>query len=716
MKIQAIELENYGPFFGKHDFVFADRGLVAVLGQNEDEPRMNSNGSGKSSLIDALDWALFGVVPRGDVADTVINDEAAENGDGAKVVVIAEDDDATLRIERSRKHRSDGSTLRLLYNGEDGSALDPKETQKYIEWHLGVDRQVFHATVLFAQADMFKFADATDVERVEILTKILRLELIDEWLQNAKNALARNDEEGAKHVQREAALRGKVDALSKIDDSAQEAQYEQERQGRLQRISAHMAEAQSRSATLQPIAARLQQVREGRERLQKPRPPTSLGQVEKDLADAENNVKSAHTYVVQINERIAHGQRLLKLGNVCPTCEQAIPGQRREQQERHLVDLKMKAVAFKATYDKWTQYVAQIIATRNQIQVEHQKAIEVYFTLVGQADAQVKVSQDAAAELANIQRLMQDAGDEAKRIREAPNPAQQQAAKRIQEIKALLAELDKSGENTRLIQEESRRIRFWIEAFGSKGLKSYILDARLQEMTEAANEWVRMLTGGTYWVRLETQAALKSGALRNRFNIRVFNGHDGRICERNYKSWSGGQKQRVSLGIDFGLSRLIAKRAQKPYDLLILDEIFKHLDSRGRDAVMEMLHALLAEKSTILVVDHDPEFQSMFEKHVTVRMKNWRASILEGKTDDYAARVDDRSGDNEGSTPAASIPRRTPLKKGSATGGKKPSASSKGDAGKGPRAGSAAGCDADAKPKRRPRRKSSDNDLSSGGE
>ncbi|GAG19990.1 unnamed protein product, partial [marine sediment metagenome] len=65
MKILNIHVENYGAFAGSHDFKLNDRGLVIVLGDNQDEPRMNSNGSGKSTLFDALDWCLFGKVPRG---------------------------------------------------------------------------------------------------------------------------------------------------------------------------------------------------------------------------------------------------------------------------------------------------------------------------------------------------------------------------------------------------------------------------------------------------------------------------------------------------------------------------------------------------------------------------------------------------------------------------------------------------------------------------
>jgi DNA repair exonuclease SbcCD ATPase subunit len=173
-------------------------------------------------------------------------------------------------------------------------------------------------------------------------------------------------------------------------------------------------------------------------------------------------------------------------------------------------------------------------------------------------------------------------------------------------------------------------IDFWLNAFGPKGLKSYILDARLQELTDAVNQWVTVLTGGTIWVEFSTQKKTRSKKLVNSPTVRICRWNpDGTITERNFNSWSGGEKQRISFAIDFGLSRLIAQRAKKSYNLLILDEVFQHLDQGGKEAVMDMLQSLAQEKSSVFVVEHDTEFQSAFENRVIVRKKNRRSTIEE---------------------------------------------------------------------------------------
>ena len=184
MRIEAIDLTNYGPFYGTHSFKFSDRGLVLVMGDNLDEPKMNSNGAGKSSIFDGLDWCLFGKVPRGDHTDSICNDEAKN----CQVKVeLTNDVGETAYVIRSRGKKS---TLMFVENGVDKTTLDTKETQKLILDYLGLDRDVFHSAVLFGQTDLVHYAESTDSERMEILTKILRLDEIDSLLEKTKGALA----------------------------------------------------------------------------------------------------------------------------------------------------------------------------------------------------------------------------------------------------------------------------------------------------------------------------------------------------------------------------------------------------------------------------------------------------------------------------------------------------------------------------------------------
>jgi ABC-type multidrug transport system ATPase subunit len=64
-----------------------------------------------------------------------------------------------------------------------------------------------------------------------------------------------------------------------------------------------------------------------------------------------------------------------------------------------------------------------------------------------------------------------------------------------------------------------------------------------------------------------------------------------------------------------------------------LDEIFRHLDSGGKYSVMEMLQLLSKDKDSVFVIDHDPDFQSLFENRITVIKEDGSSTIVEEKNE-----------------------------------------------------------------------------------
>ena len=639
MKLQEIWIENYGSFAGEHRFQLADRGLVIVLGDNQDEPRMNSNGSGKSTLFDALDWCLFGKVPRDDHADSVVHEGAS----GCRVVVsIYDDDGTTIQVIRER---AKGPKLSLLVDGKDVTALDTSETQKLIEEILGLDRDVFHAAVLFGQTDLFRFADSTsDAERMEVLTKILQLNDIDVWLETAKTKRA---EISGRWEKVEQALVAKRVGLQALEDElptfeAQARQWEDDRALKLRQAIAQVDAHRSSVAEYQALVDRRDRVERNYQQVL-----TECRETVLDLSAFEGPVKEARAR--QARERglaescAAQGRGLNKqiedmqnLGTGdCTRCGQPVSP---EHIAAEVAALTAKRDALRAEYklhdvaaNKAMADARAAEAARDEQRRLHYEADKENNRIVQEARAQLDQVAQAEKYVAQMQAAIDTIRAEMAKLQEKPNPWHEREGVHRERIDTMRAEITALEVENQDDTERLKYLDFWIAGLGPKGLKSYVIDSKLQEMTDAANHWVKVLTGGTVWVRFETQTKGRTTkTLRNQLNIRVFRYNpDGSISERNYKSWSGGEKQRVSLGIDFGLSRLIAQRSRKQYDVLILDELFRHLDQAGREAVVDMLHELRREKSSVFVVDHDNEFQGAFESRVLIQKRHRQSRIVE---------------------------------------------------------------------------------------
>jgi DNA repair exonuclease SbcCD ATPase subunit len=636
MKIHKIQINNYGPFYGPHEFEFSNRGLVLVMGNNLDEPRMDSNGSGKSSIFDALDWCLFGKVPREDHVDSIRNEEA-------KICTVhthVEDDAGRLGIiTRIRKTRT--TELFFGIDGASVTALDTKETQRLIEDFLGLDRDVFHAAVLFGQMDLTHYADSTDAERMTILTKILQLDEIDVLLERAKEASSGLHEQKQRKESEAQSLESVLTSLSATDFGFKIDEWEIQRANEISRLEGLVTQSQAQVSTLEASFQPAQDLERELAQLnaQMSTIPVPSGKEADDhrvhaagiRARMEMIRSSIGTYRNEVNrlttELQAPEQR-------CSSCGQVVP---RTHHESALAQVQGNLAAEEAKYQQMDSEARAAHAKYEELQAVYETArVQAeefrsgFVARTTEIQTLLSTNRTTAMQLEQARKSVASATQMLDSKRMEVNPYVEQKRANEQAVAAKGEELRQVQEELKGISGEFEYLDFWLKAFGPKGLKSYILDSRLQALTDAVNEWVHILTGGTIWIRFESQKKTRGKKVVNSPDIRVFRWNpDGTITERNFCSWSGGEKQRISFAIDFGLSRLIANRSKKKYDVLILDEVFRHLDRSGKEAVVEMLQGLSREKSSVLVVEHDPDFQDAFDYRILVQKQNRRSTILE---------------------------------------------------------------------------------------
>lgn len=147
------------------------------------------NGAGKSSLLDAITWALFGQGTRGGTKE--LDNYVTRGEKEARVEVQFRLNGATYKVVRGRSIARNKSTLEFfILDGENWRPLSGKtlaETQKVIEETLRMDYRTFTASalVLQGQADAFT-ANMTDQERKEALARILGLDVWDRMQERAR--------------------------------------------------------------------------------------------------------------------------------------------------------------------------------------------------------------------------------------------------------------------------------------------------------------------------------------------------------------------------------------------------------------------------------------------------------------------------------------------------------------------------------------------------
>ncbi len=185
MRPLRLELEGFTSFVERQTVDFSGLDLFAVTGPT---------GAGKSSLVDALVFALYGQVPRvGDDYKQLISHGA----DRLSVLLEFEVGGERYRLARTAR-RAGASKQRLeRLEGDEARPLADKarEIRTRIERILGLDYDGFTRAVVLPQGQFDEFLKGEPKERRKILVSLLNLGIYDavQKLANQKGRDARQE-------------------------------------------------------------------------------------------------------------------------------------------------------------------------------------------------------------------------------------------------------------------------------------------------------------------------------------------------------------------------------------------------------------------------------------------------------------------------------------------------------------------------------------------
>jgi exonuclease SbcC len=163
--------------FRSHDsdteLSFAGRRLFAIVGPT---------GAGKSSILDAVAYSLYGATPR---IKRNVKKLICSRADSAHVRFVFEVEGHEYEITRSL--RRNGSGEHVMVDGSSGGRVigEGKVNEKVVGL-LGLDFDAFCSSVLLAQGKFSEFLEASPTERSRILKGVFRLDQIDALREAAK--------------------------------------------------------------------------------------------------------------------------------------------------------------------------------------------------------------------------------------------------------------------------------------------------------------------------------------------------------------------------------------------------------------------------------------------------------------------------------------------------------------------------------------------------
>lgn len=553
--------------------------LTLVLGHNLDMGGDGSrNGTGKTTIINALSYALYGEALTNIRRDNLIN---KTNAKGMIVTVDFDINGKEYRIERGRRPNTLRFYIDGVEKGDDEQQGDSRETQKEIERIIGFPHNMFkHLIALNTYTEPFlsmKTNDQRDMieqllgiteisEKAELLKEKLKRtkdsikeeELRIQAVQNANKRIEKNIDDielrrkawDNQHSNKLAELKQSLDALSHIDI---EPELEKHRQ---------LDDVHKQYSKMQGLQNELKQLQTSSKRS-----ASSLVSIRSDIEKAETGV--------------------------CPACDQSTA--HLDTHEAYTAELKEKEQKEMSYASELEGKVVVLEQSLSDIGELPESPITFYNSM-----------EDALQHRHNVDTIT----DQLQERKEETNPYTDQVVT-LRETGLEEVSYDTINEFTRLKDHQD----FLYKLLTSKDsfIRKRIIDQNLQYLNYRLNYYLEKL-GLPHDVRFNSDLSV---------DITEY----GR--DLDFDNLSRGERNRLILGMSWAF-RDIYESLNQPMNLMCIDELVDSgMDTTGVEAALGVLKKMGREsKKNVFLISHKEELQG--------RVSNVLYVIKEGGFTSYA--------------------------------------------------------------------------------
>ncbi|WP_062120237.1 AAA family ATPase [Aureimonas sp. AU40] len=642
MKFPEIEISNFLAIT-EAKLALSDRGLVLIQGENRDDTSALSNGAGKSSLFDALCWAIYGVTAREATGDDVINDAASK---GTRVAVTLDDDGQLYTIARHRKHKANKNRVTLHLHNADGTLKDltlgkDALTQVAIDKLIGCPLEVFAASIYAAQEKMPDLPAMTDKTLKLIVEEASGVTILEAALTKAREELRAAKIAHEDEYRRLGSLQSQINQ-AEADQNASDVDRDAWNQRQAAQVSRYGVEVREAVQAAQDAAkdrdkidianvragigaveARISSVNEEQ---------TRLAELTRDASQAENQAEQHKRDALSLRDTFEKGQKKLKdvehqVGCPCTSCgrdltaEEIAPTKTRIQTEQNET---------KELYDK-SRAAYQAAQKRTQELQEARDAFKATMTDLSASIASLAALREQErlwaaldTKVENAKRTAREAAQKGKDLAAETNPHDAAVERITKRIDTLTKEIAGANEKLKDLEEASEIASDVVAVFSPAGVRAHILDEVTPFLNQQTSLYLSSLSDGNIEATWTTLTNDSKGEAKEKFTIEVVNDKGG----KQFKNQSGGEKRKVRLATALALQDLVARRASKPIELFIGDEIDDALDGAGLERLTTVLEEKARERGSVFVISHE-DLKSWIPQQIRVIKENGKTSIVE---------------------------------------------------------------------------------------
>lgn len=513
------------------------------------------NGKGKSTILSALVWAIYGKNLKGVSEVTTWEKVRPKDYQGVMVEVFFQKGEHIYKIIRCQKCNivlEDGAKgkdrLILMKDNEVVNVKGKNKLQDAINAELGLSYTLFMNSIMFGQG-IKRLIQESNSDKKKIFEEVFDLEFLNIAkgiaMQDKNNLLAQANE-----VEHQSAL------LKKELEVNKEAYFDlrDREKGFKEKIKSERRELKKdREDLTKQLIKKQQQLKD---------------EVEQSL---RVKIKKHTDYVDGLKSKIKHNRKIS--GVSLPDFVKKLKIQLDKghyKRAKESVDIIYKAII---NSDKLQEEYEDALGRLDELRTTNEK----YKRLQKECD-------DIASDIADIDEELEKLKQEKLKVM---SPKYKE---KLKEIRKTLRKVDEDYHNKELELENYN----WLinDPLGNNGIKAYLFDSSLDMLNRTLDKYSQVLG-----FRIEFNIDL--GTARKEFFTLIE--RDGQIID--YDELSGGEKQLVCVAMAFAMNESLTM--SKGINLAFLDEVFESLSSDNVEVVTSLIRHTFADKTLFLITHLD---------------------------------------------------------------------------------------------------------------
>lgn len=551
-----------------------------------------SNGAGKSTAPNAIQWCLFGrTMHSHSPGDKVIN---YFTGKDCRVTVEFKNGDRITRTRNTGGHNE----LFFIRNGEEqrlsaDTLSVSKNQQARLNKEFGLDWEIFCGSVFFNQYGK-PWMEMADQARKKAIERVLHIDRFLYYAKVAKDKATIFDNKVEK-------LRGKIELLRQnilsyesqinrlTDASANFTTRQKERQKELLQLA--IKEKQARDSIelpdLQKLEKKWQVVKKIKDRIQELN--TTINSISSKISEKKGSLSSV--------QRTINAWKA-KAGKICTDCEQDIPDNHTASKIEPLLEMAKEMTIGLSLLEEEKEKTYQTIKSAEDLLIEHKP------------DQTVFEAKEVHKQWERHNNAIERYKSEAKNIVNESNPHDVSISDlkvKLEQAKDLIKRTESDIERDDYM---SRHYQYIHKAYNDRTkIKSFVFQDHIPFINSRLNHYLDV-----FGLDVKIELTNSLGVTSNMWG---------------YDFESGGERKRTDVAFMLAMFDFHEAMYGRQCNVLVLDEVDGRLDDDGIDALIGIIKNDLAPKvETVLVISHRNMMFDTFPNEIKVTRTNRFSQIL----------------------------------------------------------------------------------------